>query len=109
MSIDVPKTFTLIPSTPVIELGMKAAIVIGSVALLLSLATAIQIKPECLSRMSVIAGKGVAGSTEFDWTDMITSKFNTQSVPVLKRSCLAANGDLNSFRMIILGEDASKN
>ena len=73
----------------------------AAAAVALSLAAAIPIKRECLSKMSVIAGAEVAGSTAFDWTDEAVKEFHSQSVPVLKRSCLNDSGILNSFRMVI--------
>ena len=66
---------------------------------------AIPIKQECLEKLSNIAGTDVEGSTEFDWTDQALEQYNSESVPVLKRSCLADNGDLNSFRIVLKGYD----
>ena len=36
-------------------------------------------------------------------------EFNTQSVPVLKRSCISDFGELNSFRLVMKGLDERSN
>jgi len=35
--------------------------------------------------------------------------FNVESFPLLKRSCFAENGDLNSFRIVMRGYDEASN
>ena len=70
---------------------------------------AIPIKRECLEKLSNVAGAKVDGGTEFDWTEQALEKYNSESVPVLKRSCLADNGDLNSFRIVLKGYDQWSN
>ena len=50
------------------------------------------IKRECLKKLDVIAGREIDGGTDFDWTDEAVEKFNTETVPILKRSCLATDG-----------------
>ena len=47
--------------------------------------------------------------TTFDWTEKVTQEFNTQSVPVIRRSCLSASGELNSFRLVMRGYDTESN
>lgn len=73
---------------------------------------AIPIQDECLSKENLIAGSSApTGSavTVFDWTDEVSTIFNTQSIPVLMRSCQAANGDLNSFIIVMRGYDSGTN
>ena len=69
----------------------------------------IPIMRECVSKLSGLAGAEKDGSTDFDWTDQVLKKYNSESVPVLKRSCLAENGDLNSFRIVLKGYDPWSN
>ena len=46
----------------------------------------------------------------FDWTNLITTKFIQESVPVHRRECInESTGQLNSFRLVMKGEDLSKN
>ena len=51
----------------------------------------------------------VGDSTSFDWSAKIIKDLNTQSAPVHKRSCLAGDGQLNSFRLVMSGYDLSSN
>ena len=74
-----------------------------------SLVGAIPVKRECLSKIPLIAGTFKQGSETFDWTEEAVKEFHTQSFPTIKRSCLADNGDLNSFRMVIRGYDETSN
>ena len=67
------------------------------------------IKRKCLKKLDTIAGKEIAGGTDFDWTDEAVEEFNTETVPVLKRSCFAPDGELNSFRMVVRGTDDRSN
>jgi len=56
-----------------------------------------------------IAGNTAVRGTFFDWSDHVTEKFNMEAVPILKRSCLAENGDLHSFRLVMRGYDDRSN
>ena len=67
---------------------------------------------ECLKKLDVLGGnafKAGQATTAFDWTDEILKEFQTESVPVLKRSCYSRKGELNSFRIVIRGYDTSSN
>ena len=87
---------------------MRAILLCATVALG-SLVGAIPVRRECLSKIPLIAGTFKQGSETFDWTEEAVREFHTQSFPVIKRSCMADNGDLNSFRMIIRGYDETSN
>ena len=40
--------------------------------------------------MGELIGPELSDGTDFDWIELIVSEFNTQSVPVLKRSCISS-------------------
>ena len=66
--------------------------ILALIALLSISAAKAPIKRECLKKLDVIAGREIDGGTDFDWTDEAVEKFNTETVPILKRSCLATDG-----------------
>ena len=57
-----------------------------------------------------LAGSAISDGTVFDWSEEILADFNSQSVPVLKRSCISKEtNNFNSFRIVMRGSDPSKN
>ena len=57
-----------------------------------------------------LIGEPIEDSTAFDWTKEILGSFNSQSVPVLKRSCFAADtAEFSSFRIVMSGIDDRSN
>ena len=73
-------------------------------------ARSVPVKNECLSKLPQLAGpSGTSGVTVFDWTEEIVEEFNSQSKVLLKRSCLNSSGDLNSFRLVLLGYETGSN
>ena len=88
---------------------------ISGVIFVLAVATnATPVSIKCLSKLNVLAGNAIGTTgqttTAFDWTDEILQEFHTESVPMLKRSCLSSTtGDLNSFRIVVRGYDPRSN
>ena len=70
---------------------------------------AIPIHDGCFRKMNVLAGTVHSDSTTFDWSEEVMTDFNTQSVPILKRSCFSQIGDLHSFRIVMRGYDPRTN
>ena len=88
---------------------LNKVVTVAAAAMASSVYAVTSIKSECLSKLGELVGPaattGESSATTFDWSAQILNKFNTQSVPVLKRSCYASNADLNSFRIVMRGED----
>ena len=72
-------------------------------------ANAVKIKLDCIRKHDSPVGTASDQGIAFDWTSEVIREFNSQSVPVLKRSCLSDTGDLNSFRIVMRGYDLSSN
>ena len=83
--------------------------IIALVSTLVLKTDAFTIKSDCIKKINVLVGTVSDTATDFDWTKEIRREFNTQSVPVLKRSCISPIGDLNSFRIVMRGYDLSSN
>lgn len=88
---------------------MSKQLLIQVILLLNCCINAYIIKRECLEKHRVLTGMSNPDSVAFDWYEEVLRDFNTDSVPVLKRSCFNDVGDLNSFRIIMKGYDESSN
>lgn len=96
----------------------------GALVATIGQSSSIPVKQYCITKLELIGDGATNGSSvvlnamgetrveffDFDWSQGIVADFNSQSVPVLQRSCFSEEtNELNSFRIVMRGSDPANN